>query len=64
MKNIVGSTLSLESVRQAGYHWAKMDIAVSQVFASFTPCFYARSIIRMALRRLTEKKHSCSNELF
>ena len=34
----------------------KMGIAISQVLASLEPCSYARSIVRMALRRLTEKK--------
>ena len=33
----------------------KVGIAISQVLASLEPCFYARSIVRMALRRLTEK---------
>ena len=32
-----------------------MGIAISQVLASFEPCFYAQSIVMMALRRLTEK---------
>ena len=27
-----------------------MGMAVSQVFACFEPCFYARSIVRMAVR--------------
>ena len=40
----------------------KMSIAISQVLASLEPCFYARSIVRMALRRLTEKKHSSRDE--
>ena len=32
-----------------------MGTAFSQVLASLEPCFYARSILRMALKRLTEK---------
>ena len=31
-----------------------MGIAISQVLASLEPCFYARFIVRMALRRSTE----------
>ena len=38
-----------------------MGIAITQVLASLEPCFYAQSIVRMALRRLTEK-HSSSDE--
>ena len=38
-----------------------MGTAISQVLASLEPCFYARSIVRMALKRLTEK-HSSSDE--
>ena len=34
---------------------------ISQVPTSLEPCFYARSIVRMALRRLTEK-HFSSDE--
>ena len=32
-----------------------MGIAISQVLASLEHCFYVRFIVRMALRRLTEK---------
>ena len=32
-----------------------MGIAISQVLASLGPYFFMRSIVRMALRRLTEK---------
>ena len=32
-----------------------MSIAISQVLASLEPCFYARSIVRMAVKRLTKK---------
>ena len=32
-----------------------MDIANSQLIASLKPCFYARSIVMKAPRRLTEK---------
>ena len=32
-----------------------MGIAMFRVLASLEPCFYARYIVRMALRRLTEK---------
>ena len=32
-----------------------MGILGVKVLASLEPCFYARSIVRMALRRLTEK---------
>ena len=39
-----------------------MGIAISQVVLSLEPCFYARSIVRMVVRRLM-KKHSSSNEL-
>ena len=39
-----------------------MSIAVSHVLAPLKPCFQARPIVRMALRRLTEKKHSSSDE--
>ena len=38
-----------------------MGIAISQIFASLEPCFYARSTVRMALRKLAEK-HSSSDE--
>ena len=38
-----------------------MGIAISQLLASLEPCFYARTIFRIALRRLTEK-HSSSDE--
>ena len=38
-----------------------MGIAISQVLATLEPCFYARFIVKMALRRLTEK-HSSSDE--
>ena len=40
----------------------KMSVAISQVPASLESCFYARFIVRMALRRLTEKKHSSIDE--
>ena len=40
-----------------------MGIAISEVLASLELRFYARSIVRMVLRRLTEKKHSFSDEL-
>ena len=33
----------------------KMDVAIFHVLASLEPCFYAGSIVRMAIRRLTEK---------
>ena len=39
-----------------------MGIAIFQILASLEPCCYARSIVRMALGRLTEK-HSSSDEL-
>ena len=39
-----------------------MGIAMSRVLASLEPCFYARSIARMALRTLTEK-HFSSDEV-
>ena len=38
-----------------GYPSGKMGMAVSQVLASLEPCFYARSVIRIALKRLTEE---------
>ena len=38
-----------------GYPWGKIDIAISQVLASFEPYFYARCIVRMALKGLTGK---------
>ena len=43
--------------------WDKMGIAIAQVLASSSlePCFYARLIVRIALRRLTEK-HSSSDK--
>ena len=33
----------------------KMGIGISEVLASLEPCFYVRSVVRMAPRRLTEK---------
>ena len=33
----------------------KMGITISEVLASLETCFYERSIVKMALRRLTEK---------
>ena len=39
-----------------------MGVAISQVLASLEPCFYVRSIVRMVLRRSTEKKHSSSDK--
>ena len=36
----------------------KMGIAISQVFASLEPCFHARFLVRMAIRRLTKKRSS------
>ena len=39
----------------------KMGLDISQVFASLEPCFYVRSIIRTALKRLPEK-HFSSDE--
>ena len=38
-----------------GGKWSRMAIAISQLLASLEPCFYARSIARMAPSRLTEK---------
>ena len=32
-----------------------MGIDISQVLVSLEPCFYARSIVRMAMKILTEK---------
>ena len=32
-----------------------MDIVISQVLVSLEPCFYARSIVKKAPRRLTEE---------
>ena len=33
----------------------KAGTVISQVLASLDPCFYTRSIVRMASRKLTEK---------
>ena len=38
-----------------GYPWGKIDVAISEVLASLQPCFYARCIVRMALKGLTGK---------
>ena len=38
-----------------------MSIAISQLLASMGPCFYVPSIVRMAIKRLTEK-YSSSEE--
>ena len=35
-----------------------MGITISQVLASLEPCFYTRSVVRIALTRLTEKNSS------
>ena len=40
-----------------------MGMAISQGLASMELCFHALSIVRMALRRLTEK-HSSSDEFY
>ena len=41
-----------------------MDITNSQLIASLKPCFYARSIVMIAPRRLTEKKHLSGDEFY
>ena len=40
-----------------------MGTAISQVLASLEPCFYAKSIVRVALRRLSEKYISLAMNL-
>ena len=33
----------------------KIDVVISEALASLEACFYARCIVRMALKRFTEK---------
>ena len=40
----------------------EMGVTIFEALASLEFYFYARSIVRMALRRLTEKEHSSSND--
>ena len=47
--------------RSLGSVGGKMSTAISQVLVPLEPYFYARSIVRIALKRLT-KKCSSSNE--
>ena len=40
----------------------KMGITISQALTSLEPCFYARSIVKMALIRILTEKHSSDDE--
>ena len=49
------ANVCIGSVEVNGYPWGTIDIAISKVLASLEPCFYARCIVRMVLKRLTGK---------